>query len=42
MDEIPTGFLEKTPLVRVLNLYNYRLGMFSQVHQLVNLEYLNM
>ena len=43
MDEIPTGFLEKMPLVRVLNLsYNYRLGMFWQVHQLVNLEYLNM
>ena len=42
MDEIPTGFLEKTPLVQVLNLpYNYHLGMFWQVHQLVNL-YLNM
>ena len=33
MDEIPTGFLENTPLVRVLNLsYNYRLGMLWQVH----------
>ena len=31
------------PLVQVLNLsYNYRLGMFWQVHQLVNLEYLNL
>ena len=43
MDEIPSGFLEKMPLVRVLNLsYNYHLGMCWQVHQLVNLEYLNM
>ena len=43
MDEIPSGFLEKMPLVRVLNLsYNYRLGMCWEVHQLVTLEYLNM
>ena len=43
MDEIPSGFLQKMPLVRVLNLsYNYRLGMCGQVHQMVNLEYLNM
>ena len=43
MDKIPTGFLEKMPLVRVLDLsYNYRLESCWQVHQLVNLEYLNM
>ena len=36
MDEIPTGFLEKMPLVRVLDLsYNYCLESCWQVHQLV-------
>ena len=43
LKEIPPGFLEKMHLVRVLDLsYNYSLERCSQVHQLANLEYLNM
>ena len=39
MDKIPTGFLEKMPLVRVLDLsHNYSLKSCWEVDKLVNLE----
>ena len=43
MYEIPTGFLDKMHLFRVLDLsHNYRLKNCGQLNQLVNLEYLNL
>ena len=43
MYKIPTGFLDKMHLVRVLDLsHNYRLKNCGQLNQLVNLEYLNL
>lgn len=43
MEEIPIEFLQKFPLVRVLDLsHNYSLKSCWKFNQLVNLEYLNM